>query len=126
MDRKQKILVTCMWGVAVLAMIAVVGAGLLGRGRLPEDEPSAPLEALYDAPSFSLTDQNGGTVSADSLRGQVWIGMVFFTSCPGVCPAMTMRMNGVQKAIVNADVKMVAFSLDPERDTPEVMKLYGE
>jgi protein SCO1/2 len=106
-----------MWGVAVLAMIAVVGAGLLGRANLPQ---------LYDTPPFSLTDQNGATVSNSTLTGRVWIGMLFFTNCPGVCPAMTMRMNEVQKAISNADVKMVAFSLDPERDTPEVMKLYAQ
>jgi protein SCO1/2 len=126
MDKKQKILVTCMWGVAVLAMIAVVGAGLLGRRHLLPYESPVALEPHYDAPSFSLTDQNGATVTGSSLKGKVWIGMVFFTNCPGVCPAMTMRLNEVQKATTNPDVKMVAFSLDPERDTPEVMKLYAE
>jgi protein SCO1/2 len=52
--------------------------------------------------------------------------MVFFTQCPGVCPAMTLRMTEVQKAIPDPDVKVVLFSLDPEHDTPEAMKLYAE
>jgi protein SCO1/2 len=125
MDRKQKILVTSMWAVAVLAMITVVGAGLWAHRQRPGDEPHQ-LPPLYDAPSFTLTDQHGATVTTASLKGHPWIGMVFFTQCPGVCPAMTMRMTEVQKAIPNPNVKIVLFSLDPEHDTPEVMKLYAE
>jgi protein SCO1/2 len=126
MDRTQKLLMTSMWAVAVLAMITVVGAGLWARRQAPHDQPAAALEPLFPTPSFSLTDQNGATVSNASLAGKVWIGMLFFTNCPGVCPAMTNRMNDVQNAIPNPDVKVVLFSLDPEKDTPEAMKLYAE
>jgi protein SCO1/2 len=115
-----------MWAIAVLAMITVVGAGLWARRHVRGDEQPKSLEALYDVPSFSLTDQNGAIVSKASLQGKVWIGMVFFTQCPGVCPAMTMRMTEVQKAIPDPNVKVVLFSLDPEHDTPEAMKVYAD
>jgi cytochrome oxidase Cu insertion factor (SCO1/SenC/PrrC family) len=130
MDRKQKILVTCLWAAAVLAMLGVVGTGLWARRQAGDADQAQPqqqrLEVLYDAPSFSLTDQEGKTVTRDSLRGQVWVAMVFFTQCPGVCPAMTMRMTELQKAVTSRDVKIVSFTLDPEHDTPEAMKVYAE
>jgi protein SCO1/2 len=142
MGRNQKILVTTLWAVAVLAMIGVVGTGLWARrqgaaadvdgasaaavARVQVDQAPAELEPLYDAPSFSLTDQNGRTVTNKTLHGDVWVAMVFFTNCPGVCPMMVSRMTELQKAVTSPDAKVVAFSVDPERDTPEVMKAYAE
>src|SRR5262245_51749362 len=129
MERTQKILVTCLWATAVLAMLGVVGTGLWARRQASEADPfrqQHKLDVLYDAPSFSLTDQDGKTVTRDSLRGNVWVAMVFFTQCPGVCPAMTMRMTEVQKHISSPLVKVVSFSLDPEHDTPEAMKVYAD
>lgn len=118
MRRQQKILVTALWGVAVLAMLAVVGTGMR--------RDHEPLDVLWNAPKFSLTDQHGKTVTDADLKGNVWIGMLFFTNCPGVCPMMTGRMTQLQKAVTAPDVKIVSFSVDPEHDTPEMMRAYAE
>jgi protein SCO1/2 len=139
MRRNQKILVTTLWAIAVLAMIGVVGTGLWARRQgaaadvdgvavmQTHDNPQpADLQPLYNAPSFSLTDQNGHTLTNQTLRGDVWVAMVFFTNCPGVCPMMVGRMTELQKAVTSPDVKVVSFSIDPQRDTPEVMKAYAE
>ena len=80
---------------------------------------------LYDAPAFALTDQDGRPFASERLRGQVWVGALVFTNCPGVCPMMTQKMVKLQQAVPRADVKLVAFSVDPERDTPEVLRQYA-
>jgi protein SCO1 len=129
MQRNQKILVTVLWGMTVLAMVAVVGTGLWARrqgaaGTGPEEE-MPHLAPLWEVPAFSLTDQNGKTITDQSLRGNVWTAMVFFTECPGVCPMMAARMAQLQKAVTLPDVKIVSFSIDPEHDTPEKLKEYA-
>ena len=119
MRREQKILVTILWSLAVLGMIGVVGAGFWSKR---EDPP----EILFDVPIFSLTDQNGRTITQADLRGNVWISMLFFTQCPGVCPMMTARMATLQRSVTAKDVKIVSFSVDPEHDTPDAMRAHAE
>ncbi|WP_428936822.1 SCO family protein [Fontivita pretiosa] len=133
MDRTQKTLLTALWALAVLAMIGVVATGMLARRHaagVAEDPhllaATARLEPLYDAPAFSLTDQHGRTVSDQTLRGKVWVAMVFFTECPGVCPMMVSRMTGLQKAVPSPEINIVSFSIDPRHDTPETMKSYAD
>jgi protein SCO1/2 len=119
MQRNQKILVTILWGAAVLAMIGVVGTGLWAK-----HQPTQP--PLFDAPKFSLTDQNGDTITDANLRGNVWIASVFFTQCPGICPMITMKLAELEKAVPSPQVKVVSLSIDPEHDTPAVMKEYAK
>lgn len=119
MSAKQKWLIAFMWIVAGLAVLLAAAARFLAR-------PSVQDPTLYDVPSFALTDQNGQTVTDASLRGNVWVAMVFFTQCPGICPAMMAQMRKIQQAVPHADVKIVSFSLDPEHDTPETLKAYAD
>jgi len=120
MDRKQKIVTTVLWSVLVVAMLGVIGTGLSARFR------AEPLPVLFDGPSFSLTDQDGKAFGSRDLRGRVWVADFVFTTCPGACPKMTMRMSGLQKAISDRDVHFVSFTVDPERDTPPVLKEYAK
>ena len=128
MDRKQKIITTVLWGFLVLAMLGVVGTGVWARYRdaLKPVPPEHTLPVLFDAASFSLTDQDGKPFSSDQLRGRTWVADFVFTHCPGVCPRMTMQMAGLQKTLANSDLHFVSFSVDPERDTPEVLKAYAK
>src|SRR2546423_1619862 len=128
MDRKQKIITTVLWGVLVLAMLGVVGTGLWARYRDAGGSAgtSDALPVFYDAPAFALTDQDGKPFASDRLRGKVWVADFIFTNCPGACPQMTMRMGGLQKAIADTRVHFVSFSVDPERDTPAVLKNYAQ
>ncbi len=88
-------------------------------------------EVGEDVPDFTLLDQEGRTVSASTFRGkQVMINFIF-TRCPvaTMCPAATMRMMALQKAAKEAGVtnlELVSISLDPEYDTPGVLKEYAE
>jgi protein SCO1/2 len=79
-------------------------------------------------PPFALTAQDGREVTRDDFKGQVWIADFVFTNCPGPCPMLTSHMAGVQKLLVerSLDVPLVSFSVDPETDTPQVLKQYGK
>jgi protein SCO1/2 len=120
MRREQKIVLTIVWGLAVMMMLGLVALGVRTRA-----EPALP-QAMWDVPHFSFTDQDGKTISDASMRDSIWVATVFFTQCPGVCPMMSARMAELQKNVPLPDVKIVSFSLDPEHDTPEIMHAYAD
>ena len=112
----QKWLTTILWVATVMAMVSVIGAGLWRRRELPVQK---------DAPPFALVDQNGQPFTLANLRGKPWIADFVFTHCAGPCPVMTMKMRQLQKKIDDRDVQFVTFSVDPDRDTPPVLKEYA-
>ncbi len=136
MRKNQKIITTILWSFLVLTMVAVVGRGMwAGQDdarpthtiQLGTDAPMEDgLSVLYDAPQFALTDQDGKPFSSEQLKGQVWVAAFIFTNCPGACPMMTQKMAALQQAVPAKNVKLVSFSVDPERDTPEVLKQYAK
>ncbi|MDB6167072.1 MAG: hypothetical protein JWQ83_2212 [Lacunisphaera sp.] len=81
-------------------------------------------------PDFTLLDQDGRTVSASRFRGRQVVLNFIFSRCPiaTMCPAATMRMMDLQKAAAAAgakDFELVSISLEPEYDTPGVLKEYA-
>jgi protein SCO1/2 len=78
-------------------------------------------------PDFELTAQDGHPFhSASELKGKIWVADFIFTNCPGVCPRMTSQMHQVQQAVAKMpDVRLVSFTIDPARDTPEVLTAYA-
>lgn len=76
---------------------------------------------------FEHVNQRNETVSLDSLKGKPWIGMYIFTNCTTVCTPMTFNMTQIQEKLIKKgveDYNIVAFSVDPEVDTPEVLTDY--
>lgn len=116
-----------------LRVLALLGAVLLGafvvlffKSRPPLPRPIV-LQAARPVAAFTLTERSGRFVTRDSLLGSIWIADFFYTDCPGICRNLGARMAELQKKLSNApDVKLVSFSVDPERDTPEVLKAYAE
>ena len=93
-------------------------------------EADAPLDSYWPVPEFSLTNQAGETVTRDGLIGKVWIADFFFTRCPGICPIMSGNLAALQASVADepwADrVRLVSFSVDPERDTAEHLAGYAQ
>ena len=116
----QKILTTALWVLMVLVMVSVIGAQWF-RGQARRDLP-----VLAAAPPFEMVDQDGRQVTAESLKGKPWIADFVFTHCAGPCPAMTLQMGTIEKTIDAPDLQFVSFSVDPERDTADVLKKYAE
>ncbi|MDN4606926.1 SCO family protein [Sporosarcina highlanderae] len=75
---------------------------------------------------FSFTDQNGNSFGTDQLDGKVWIANFIFIHCTTVCPQMTSEMAKLQKIFneKNLDVEFVSFTVDPDTDSPGVLKDY--
>jgi protein SCO1/2 len=92
---------------------------LLGCGR------EKPLPVYGDIPAFELTSQQGRQFARSALDGHVWVADFIFTNCEGPCPRMSSHMHTLQGKVDNA-VKLVSFSVDPERDTPQVLEEYGK
>lgn len=79
----------------------------------------------FGAP-FALTDQNGKPITEAAFRGQPSAVFFGFTHCPEVCPTTLAEMAGWLDKLGDEgkDIKAYFVSVDPERDTPEVMKSY--
>lgn len=79
----------------------------------------------YGAP-FSLVDQTGAPITEAAFRGQPSAVFFGFTHCPEVCPTTLYEMNGWLQKLGDDGKNIRAYfvSIDPERDTPEVMKSY--
>jgi protein SCO1/2 len=75
-------------------------------------------------PSVSLVDQSGQPFTTDSLKGHPTLVFFGFTHCPDVCPTTLARLSQVVKAADIPDLKVLLVSVDPERDTPELLERY--
>lgn len=115
-----------LWAFLVVAMITL-GAALAVRSfHHSEARADEPLPKLIVLPPFSLTDQNGKTVTNKDLAGKIWVAQFFFTECPGPCPAVSRQLVQVQQMLgTTPGVKLVGISIDPEHDTPAAMAAYG-
>ena len=82
-------------------------------------------QARSPAPLFTLTDQNGQPMTTGDLKGKIWIVDFIFTRCGGACPVMTQRMIELAGKIPGKDVRFASISVDPEYDTPTVLKAYA-
>jgi protein SCO1/2 len=97
-----------------LAVMAVVSAH-------PADLPSDSLYRLQ----VSLLDQDGRAITFDRNRGHVTLVTMFYASCPNVCPLLLAAIQRLEAALSPAErvrLRVMVVSLDPERDTPQVLK----
>jgi protein SCO1/2 len=92
-----------------------------------QSEAAQALPQLGTVGPFWLTDQDGRSFSEQSLTGKVWVAAFMFTRCPSICPEMTRRMRNLQEQAQARDLKLnfVSFSVDPENDTPEVLRRFA-
>jgi protein SCO1/2 len=83
-----------------------------------------PLPVLGEIPPFELQNQQGKNFERTALDGHVWIADFIFTNCEGPCPRMSSRMHAIQK-VTGPAVKLVSFTVDPQRDTPQALAEYS-
>lgn len=85
------------------------------------------LVKIGQAPKFELLNQDNVMVNNETYKGKVYVLEFFFTSCPSICPKMNMSMLQIEKTFFgNPNFGQVSISIDPEHDTPAVLKEHRE
>jgi len=116
------------WIVAFLAAAGLIGLAYVSlKSTRPPALPSN-LEKISKVHGFQLTDQNGKSITLDDIKGTIWAANFIFTRCKGPCPITTLRMQELHTKLKKArgNVALVTFTVDPEYDTPEILKTFGE
>ncbi len=131
-------------GWKVLGFIAVFGVGvgitynaIKPKNTLPVYEPADLNPKLVDkslqskksehhVADFSLTNQNGETVTLKNLEGKIYVTDFFFTTCGSICPKMTTQLSRVAAEFKNdPKVMLVSHTVDPETDSVSVLHEYA-
>lgn len=117
---EQKLNSRILLSVVLICLVAcLVSFGAAGEG----------LSKIKPAPEFTLTKQDGKRVALNDLRGKALAITFIFASCADTCPLLTAKMISIQNRLgsdFGPKVHFVSITVDPERDTPEVLKRYAE
>lgn len=119
----NKFLLNGMYGLLGLLMISAFAFKIF--------QPIQVLPRMQLSPAFDLTDQNNERLTSEDLRGQFVLYTFTYTNCPAPCYNITETMQEVQSRLNEVqldgiDVSFVTISIDPERDTPEVLNSYAK
>jgi cytochrome oxidase Cu insertion factor (SCO1/SenC/PrrC family) len=117
-----------IWGALGIVVLVVVAAGLWSVSEETGAPSSEDLPVLGRLPDFSLVERSGRPLTRDDLAGRVWVANFIFTSCRGVCPLLSSRMAKLRESLADIDpsVMSVSLSVDPTRDSPDVLRGYAE
>ncbi|MGM0825599.1 MAG: SCO family protein [Pseudomonadota bacterium] len=102
-------------------------AGMVLVGCSDQRWRTAETQEIMPPLDFSLVDENGQSVEAEGYRGKVTLVYFGYTFCPDVCPITLARLAGTLNRLdddVRDDIQVLFISVDPARDTPEVVKRY--
>ncbi len=110
----------------VLGAAAILVAVIIGAGAFIVYQGTTASNAEPYGEPFTLVDGDNQTVTEQALRGHPSVLFFGFTHCPEVCPTTLYEMDGWlgQLADEGRTIKAYFVSIDPERDTPEIMKTY--
>jgi protein SCO1 len=89
---------------------------------------SQRLPRIGPAPDFTLTTQDGGRLSLKELRGTVVVVTFIYASCADTCPLLTAKLAALGPRLAGTSpppVRFVGITVDPERDTPDVLRAYA-
>ncbi|WP_339157692.1 SCO family protein [Paenibacillus sp. FSL W8-0186] len=111
----------------IMLAICVILAGYLLWSSLAK--PKLPV--IGTVAPFSLENVDGNNVALEDTNGKVRLFYFFFSNCPDVCPVTTLRLSQVQdelkeKGLFGKDATIVSVTFDPERDTRERLKEFGD
>ncbi|MDB2321768.1 SCO family protein [Flavobacteriaceae bacterium] len=123
-----------VWGVVSVSLFYSI---LKPAERLPIYQPASVNSELVDTTivhkinyhkisDFSLTNQNGETVTQSKYDNKIYVADFFFTTCQSICPIMTKNMKDIQdKLIKDSEVLLLSHTVFPEIDSVEDLKKYA-
>ena len=111
----------------IIVTLIILVFGIWAVPKIIEKFSDQELVKFEQVPSFEFTNQDNVLISNRNYENKVYIIEFFFTSCPTICPVMNKSMVKIQnKFYGNPDFGMASISIDPKRDTPEVLKAYAK
>ena len=126
-----------VFGVISVIIIAIIFNILNVDKPLPIYQPAMVNAELVDSTlidvkkyhkiaDFSLTNQNGKTITQDDYKNKIYVADFFFTTCQTICPIMTDHMTDIQKEIKNdSEVLLLSHTVTPEIDSVPQLKKYA-
>ena len=119
--RRTSVLRLALWFLVAAILALIVLVYVFGR-----QETAIVRNAAAYGSAFQLVNQNGEPVTEAVLRGRPTALFFGFTHCPDVCPTTLYELAGYQSALKaeGRDLNIVFVTVDPERDTPEILKTY--
>jgi protein SCO1/2 len=118
-----------MRSVLVLALLVFTTVTVWPDGATRPVWQERPLPKIGQAPEFRLTSQDRTQVALADLHGKVVAVTFIYTFCSNTCPVLTPMMSFIQDQLgtdFGAKIAFVSITVDPERDTPEVLKEYAQ
>ena len=114
-----------MVGLGVVIGLALVLVGWRAMG-IPYTYQGSLIDPPFPATDFTLTDQNGGTFRLSDQRGKIVLLFFGYSHCPDVCPAMLSNYKQIIQMLGKQaqQVDFVFVTVDPQRDSPEVLRQY--
>jgi protein SCO1/2/putative membrane protein len=109
----------CLLTLAILTAFCLTGCSSSLSSPVADDDYGS-------VGDFSLTERSGRTIQRVHLARKTWVAAFIFTRCAGPCAQISQSMAQLQQDFAGAkDVALVSFTVDPEYDTPEVLRAYG-
>ncbi len=93
--------------------------------QVVNDEPTHPPEDEAWLSRFTLTERSGEKIDSEDLLGHPYVVSFFFSTCPSICVRQNQKLAELQEQFEGRGVKFVAISVDPETDSPEVLREYA-
>ncbi len=134
---KKYKLFAIVFTILSIIIISIIFSILTPKKVLPIYQPSQVNAEMVDTTiqyvkkyhhiaDFSLTNQNGETITQDNYKGKIYVADFFFTTCQTICPIMTKNMHDVQKQIITDDeIMLLSHTVTPDIDTVAQLKRYA-
>ena len=110
-------------GVAFIILIF----GIYAIPKIIDTFNTPNLVIIGKVPQFEFTNQHAQLIGNSFYKNKVYVVEFFFTTCPTICPKMNENMVKIQQKYgALANFGILSLSINPEHDTPEILKLYAK
>lgn len=126
-ETPRHILIAAVLGIALLVAFGSAGAVWITSRASDDSYNGTYLAGNSDQVEFTLDTANG-PVSASDYRGKLLVLYFGYTHCPDICPLTLSKLSQVQDQLGDDgdDIQVMMISVDPERDTPDILAKYVE
>lgn len=111
----------------ILIAFVILVFGIWALPKIVNTFSKEDLVKFEKVPHFEFTNQNKKIINNKDFKDKVYVVEFFFTSCPTICPKMNANMVKIQNEFYgNPEFGIASFSIDPNHDTPEILKAYAK